>query len=280
MTKNILLINDMPGYGKVALSAMIPVLSYMGHSLCNLPTALVSNTLNYGLFDIMDTTEYMKNTIRVWDELGFHFDAVSTGFVLSPAQADVIGAYIEERKKRDENLFVLVDPIFGDDGVLYNGIEPEAVAHMREICRYGDVVVPNMTEACFLTERHVGELALELSELREVTDSLRKLGAKNVVVTSAVEKATGQHMVYGWNDGIGDYFRLDYDLLPVEMPGTGDVFSAVLLGEMVDGMELVPAVERAMNAVAEIIATMEGEEDLFKGAPIEKIFSEKQRREP
>ena len=28
---NILLINDMPGVGKVATAAMLPILSYMGH---------------------------------------------------------------------------------------------------------------------------------------------------------------------------------------------------------------------------------------------------------
>ena len=59
----ILLINDMAGYGKVALSVMIPVLSHLKFETFNLPTALVSNTLDYGQFDILDTTEYMENTL-------------------------------------------------------------------------------------------------------------------------------------------------------------------------------------------------------------------------
>ena len=48
--KQILLINDMAGYGKVATAAMLPILSYLGHPVYNLPTALVSNTLDYGKF--------------------------------------------------------------------------------------------------------------------------------------------------------------------------------------------------------------------------------------
>ena len=48
MSKKLLLINDMAGYGKVALSAMIPVLSHMKYEVFNLPTAIVSNTLDYG----------------------------------------------------------------------------------------------------------------------------------------------------------------------------------------------------------------------------------------
>ena len=74
MKNQVLLINDLPGYGKVALSAMFPVLSHMGFNLYNLPTALVSNTLDYGKFEILDTTEYMKNSIKVWEQLGFGFD--------------------------------------------------------------------------------------------------------------------------------------------------------------------------------------------------------------
>lgn len=64
---------------------MLPILSKMGYSLYNLPTALVSNTLDYGKFEILDTTSYMENTIKVWNELGFQFDCISTGFILSSA---------------------------------------------------------------------------------------------------------------------------------------------------------------------------------------------------
>ena len=70
MSKKLLLINDLSGYGKVALSAMIPVLSHMKYETYNLPTAIVSNTLDYGKFDILDTTAYMKNTLNVWEQLG------------------------------------------------------------------------------------------------------------------------------------------------------------------------------------------------------------------
>ena len=81
--KDILLINDMPGYGRVALSCMIPVLSNKGKSVFNLPTAVVSNTLDYGKFAILDTTEYMKQATKVWEELDFSFDLIATGFLYS-----------------------------------------------------------------------------------------------------------------------------------------------------------------------------------------------------
>ena len=118
--KNILIINDMPGYGKVALAAMLPILSHMGHNIYNLPTALVSNTLDYGKFTILDTTDYMKKSIAVWKELGFSFDCITTGFLASAEQVDIIRAFIESQRKED--LLVMTDPIMGDEGKLYNGV--------------------------------------------------------------------------------------------------------------------------------------------------------------
>ena len=97
--RQVLLVNDLAGYGKVALSAMVPVLSHMGHHIYNLPTALVSNTLDYGKFDILETTDYMRNTIRVWKELGFRFDAVSTGFIVSDVQAKMIAGFCREQRQ-------------------------------------------------------------------------------------------------------------------------------------------------------------------------------------
>ena len=95
---NILLINDIAGYGKVALSAMIPIMSNMKFQVYNLPTALVSNTLDYGKFDILETTGYMKNSMRVWGELGFTFDTIATGFLVSEEQTRLVAEFCEKKK--------------------------------------------------------------------------------------------------------------------------------------------------------------------------------------
>ena len=104
MSKKLLLINDMAGYGKVALSAMIPVLSHMKYEVFNLPTAIVSNTLDYGKFDILDTTDYMKNAIAVWEQLGFEFDAISTGFIVSKEQTQLVTEFCKARAQIADRL--------------------------------------------------------------------------------------------------------------------------------------------------------------------------------
>ena len=105
MNNKILLINDLAGYGKVALSAMIPVLSHMKYEIFSLPTAIVSNTLDYGKFNILDTTEYMKNTLDVWKQLNFEFDAISTGFIVSKEQTELITEFCKEKSSEGVTIF-------------------------------------------------------------------------------------------------------------------------------------------------------------------------------
>ena len=103
----------------MATAAMLPILSNMGHSVYNLPTALVSNTLDYGTFSILDTTDYMVQAIDAWKKLGFSFDCITTGFLASAEQVDIIREFIASQKK--EGLLVMTDPSWGTTGKLYNG---------------------------------------------------------------------------------------------------------------------------------------------------------------
>lgn len=103
MKDQILLINDLASYGKVALSAMLPVMTHAGLNLYNLPTALVSNTLDYGKFEILETTEYMRKTMKVWAELGFSFDACLHG-IYRFQRAGETDFRLSERAERERNL--------------------------------------------------------------------------------------------------------------------------------------------------------------------------------
>ena len=177
----ILLINDMAGYGKVALSVMIPVFSHLKYEIFNLPTALVSNTLDYGQFSILDTTEYMENTLRVWEKLEFSFDAICTGFIVSEKQSLLVYEYCKEQRKTGTRIFV--DPIMGDDGKRYNGVSDRAVTYMKRLCSIADVIVPNITEACFLSDYTV-KSTYSKNEIEAIAERLKNCGAKAVVITS------------------------------------------------------------------------------------------------
>lgn len=279
MGKRIVLFNDLPGYGKVALAAMVPLFSRMGHFPYQVPTAVVSNTLDFGKFRIQDMTDYMRDTIKVWDELGFDPDCICTGFVLSEEQVELIGDYIRSRKPRrsetqsvDNGRLVMVDPIMADGGKLYNGIGMERVAAMRKLVSYSDVMVPNMTEAGFLTGICPGRERASESELRELVDGLHKLSGKSVVITSAQDSETEEHLVCGYDHKSGQYFRVPFTFLPVRVAGSGDIFSTVMTGKLLNGESLEAAVQEAVRVLTALIRENQSHLDEYKGILVERYW--------
>ncbi|ETD18430.1 MULTISPECIES: pyridoxamine kinase [Prevotellaceae] len=267
--KQILLINDMAGYGKVATAAMLPILSYMGLPTYNLPTALVSNTLDYGKFNILDTTEYIKGVFPVWKELHFAFDAIATGFITTEQQARIIAAYCLEQAQNGTTIFV--DPIMGDEGKLYNGITPATIDNMRKMISVAHLTYPNYTEACYLTGTAYQPHGVTADEAHALIDKLRKICPKSVLITSVT--IDGQPSVMGYNHDTQEYFCLPYTEIPVHFPGTGDIFSAVLIGYLLQEQSLKASTRKAMDAVYKLIDLNKDNKDKNRGIPLEKFLA-------
>ncbi len=269
MDKQILLINDIAGYGKVATAAMLPILSYMGLPVYNLPTCLVSNTLDYGKFHLLDTTDYIQGVFPVWRELGFRFNAIATGLLASPRQASIVAHYCVEQAKQGTTIFV--DPIMGDEGKLYNGVSEESIDSMRLMLSVSDLTYPNYTEACYLTNTPYRAGGVTFDEASVLLDNLRKLAPRSVLITSIT--VDGQPSVVGHNHISDEHFILPYDEIPVHFPGTGDIFSAILIGQLMHGQPLRQSTRRAMDSVAQLISLNQDNRDKNRGIPIEKYLS-------
>ena len=288
----ILLVYDLAGYGKVALSVMIPIFSHLKFETFNLPTALVSNTFDYGKFDILDTTAYMRNTIGIWDQLGFSFDAICTGFIASKEQSQLVTDYCRRHKERN-GAKVFVDPVMADNGFLYNGVTFETVLYLRELCSTADVVLPNITEACFLTGVKVkGEervllgasatpatpsatltrhkLSCSADEIDSIVAGLKDLGAKNVVITSA--NLEGRSCTIVGKEGHDGWRPFYYKEIPAQFAGTGDTFTSLVASSVMRGNPLEEAVPKAMKVMEYLISTNFQNEDKYKGIPIEQYL--------
>ena len=264
--KQLLLINDVCGYGKVATAAMLPILSYMGLPVYNLPTALVSNTLDYGKFNLLETTDYIRGVFPVWKELGFRFDAIATGFIASEQQADLIAQYCREQEATGTVIFV--DPIMGDEGKLYNGVTPATIHSMREMLSVAHLCYPNYTEACYLTGQPYHPEGVGGEEAKLLVRKLREIGAKSVLITSIT--VDGQPSVVGYNHLTSTWFSLPYTEIPVHFPGTGDIFSAILIGHFLNGRSLEESTQRAMDGVYKLIDLNKDNVDKNRGIPVEK----------
>lgn len=247
--KKICCVNDMPGVGKIALSAMVPILSEKGIDVSCLPTALVSNPLNFGKFDILDTTDYMEKCVDIWNALGFRFDCIATGFMVNPRQVRITQKLIQNQA--DADLLVVVDPIMGDKGKLYNGMDHSNVEIMRKLCGYADILIPNFTESCFLTDCFFEDPSLTKEQAKELLNKCRGLGAKSVVITSAC--VSGKDCVVGFDHKKNETFEIGFDRIDVPFLGTGDLFSAVLIADTLSGSDLYTATAHAMQVVSDRI---------------------------
>lgn len=277
--KQILLINDVVGHSHVGMTAMLPILTYLGHATFNLPTALVSNTLDYGQFNILETTDYMRNTISVWRKLGFKIDAICTGLMFSEEQAHLVTNYCLEQRASGTTLFV--DPVMGDGGRLYNGMTHSHVELMRNMVSVADLTLPNLTEACLLADIPFRQEGYTWDEACQLLDAITALGARSVVITSA--QVDGKHCVVGRRSDEplpgfkqtleeGRYFQIDYDEIPAMFHGTGDIFSAILIGHLLRGDTLRQSTQTAMRVVRDLIRYNLDQKDKMSGIPIERCL--------
>ncbi|MBQ2511423.1 MAG: bifunctional hydroxymethylpyrimidine kinase/phosphomethylpyrimidine kinase [Bacteroidales bacterium] len=259
--------------------AMWPILTYYGHAVYNLPTALVSNNFDYGDYSVMETTAYMRDTLPVWQRLHFAFDAVCTGYMFSDEQARLVADYSRSLAASGTALFV--DPVMADSGSLYHGLDAHHIDLMRDMVSVADLTFPNYTEACLLTDTPFRQEGMTWEQAVVLMDKMADLGAKAVVVTSA--KVDGHPCVIGRRSstpikGIvqdfeeGRYFRLDYDEIPIAFPGTGDIFSSVLIGHLMSGETLKDSTLSAMAVVRRLIDHNRNQDDIRLGIPIEQFL--------
>ena len=269
--KQILLVNDMAGHSKVGMGAMVPVLSYFGFPTFNLPTALVSNTFDYGRFNILETTAYIRGTLSVWKELGFSYDAICTGCMFTEEQVRLIADYCREQKEA-RGTIVFVDPVMGDGGKLYKGMTMQQVELMREMVRVADLVLPNYTEAALLAGIPFRQEGITRNEAYQMLDSLCLLGTKSALITSCV--IDGRSSVVGYNHFNGEYFCHEYEEIPGLFHGTGDIFAAILISQLLDGKPLMESTRHTMDTVYRLIERNKNLPDKFRGILIEQFLNE------
>jgi len=262
-----LLINDLCGYGTISLSAMSSILERMHYQTSPLPTALVSSTLNRQQVALLDTSSYVRDAFVAWDALGVRFDAIATGFIASEDEAEAIEGFC--RKKAQEGALVFVDPIMGDNGALYKRVDPSTVERMRRLVAISDYTVPNATEACLLAGIDPAEVAsFSKARVLELVERLRDAGASSLAITSCVVEGTD--CVVGYDEKADEEFLLPIDYIPRYFAGTGDIFSSIVLGKVMQHENLKEATALAMQTVHTLIARHQDQEDVFLGLPLEE----------
>ena len=258
-------LHDLSAFGRCALTVVIPALSAMGVQVLPVPTALLStHTGGFDGYYFRDMSDSIEPIASHWESIGVRPDAVYTGFLSGEEQCAIIERFIHRFGGADT--LTMVDPVFGDDGVLYSSCTEGLVDRMRELCKQGDVIVPNLTEACRLCRMpYLNTTAMPSAELNAyVSDllyTLADLGPRRVVITGIVTDTSKNVATAAL-----DLTEKSLDKTPFSVnlqreggsyPGTGDLFASVLLGKLLGGAAFPAAVAAASAFVRDVIAVSE-----------------------
>ena len=247
--KRIITIQDISCVGKCSLTVALPIISAMGVEASILPTAVLSTHTMFKNFTCKDLTDQIKPIAAHWQQEGFVFDAVYTGYLGSFEQIDLMKEFFQQFKTDSNILFV--DPAMADNGKLYPAFDEAFAKHMSTLCAKADIIVPNITEAAFMTGM---EYRTEYDEayIKEMLQRLCQLGTKISILTG-VGFEDGKTGVMGYDSLKDEYYYYCHDRLPVSYHGTGDIFSSTCVGAMMNGMDWKDAIQVAADYTAECI---------------------------
>ena len=247
--KRILTMQDISCLGKCSITIALPVLSAMGIETVILPTAVLSTHTMFQNFTVKDLSDQIKPITEHWKRENIKFDAIYTGYLGTPEEIELAKNIFKDFKQPDSMIFV--DPVMADNGKLYPAFDMAYAKKNAELCAAADVIVPNITEACFMTGIEYQE-NYNQDYIINLLKKLAELGAKIVIITG-VSLSHGKTGAMGYNTNTGEFFSYQNDLVPAKYHGTGDLFSSVCAGAILRGKDLQSAIQLAADYTAETI---------------------------
>ena len=245
--KKIAVINDFSGFGRCSIAVALPIISTLKIQCCPLPTSIFSNHTGFDSFFFDDYTDKMPLYINEWKKLGLRFDGITSGFLGSKKQIEIVTQFFKDFKTK-ENI-IIVDPVMGDYGKIYATYTKEMCEEMKKLVQYADIITPNITELCILTDTPYQE-KWKISELEKMTEELAEKGPEKIVVTGIVQKEFIANFCYekGKSPKILRCHRVG-----TQRSGTGDVFSSIIAADAVNQVPFDKSVKKASNFIKKCI---------------------------
>ena len=247
--KRVLSIQDLSYFGKCSQTIAVPVLSAMGIEAVPLLTSVLSTHTGIPGYAFRTMRDFIPDVTSQWKALGLKFDAIYTGYLGSREDVRMVESVLDDFLT-PETLLV-VDPAMGDQGKLYPGFDQAYVEENKTLCGRADLVVPNLTELCFLTGTEYRE-NLDEEELQERLKIMASLGCGQVLLTGA-SLSEGMTGAYGYDASENTFYACQNEHIPGTYVGTGDLFSSVLTGALVRGRDLQQSAELACSYVQKTI---------------------------
>ncbi len=254
--KRVAAIHDISCLGKCSLTVALPVLSAAGIETAVIPTAVLStHTGGFKNYTSLDLTAEMPKIIEHWKSLNLEFDAVYSGYLGSKEQVDIVCDFLEFFKS--EKTLAVVDPAMADNGKMYTLLDMEFAAEMKKLCSKADIIVPNVTEACFMLGEEYISSGYDAEYIENTVRRLADWGPEKIVLTGVhLEDETVASVAYDKQQEKIHYVKRKR--IDGTFHGTGDVFASTLTAALLNGNDLFEATEIAVDfAVGSIKRTVD-----------------------
>lgn len=263
-TKRILTMQDLSCVGQCSLTVALPILSRYGIEACVLPTAVLSNHTMFKGWSYLDLTPELPAIYENWKNNDIKFDAFLLGYLGKAELMALAEKCFDEFS--NEGAPVIIDPVFADNGKLYGGFDLAYVAEMRKLIKRADIILPNVTEACFLTETaYQPECNKAFAKL--LAEKLACLTDGVIIITGVESDGNIGELIYC--GGKCEYVLLEK--LPEKRHGTGDIFASVFTANYLGGKSLADSCNAASQFVIDCLKSTDA--DHFYGVNFEKVLN-------
>ena len=268
--KKILTVQDISCVGQCSLTVALPIISACGIETCILPSAVLSTHTAPGFsgFTFRDLTEDIPGIMAHWKKQDITFDAIYTGYLGSQRQIDLVKQLFATLTK--PNALKIVDPAMADNGKLYPGFNMEFAQAMKTLCAEADIILPNLTEACFMTGLPYKETYTE-EYIKEVIAKMREFGAKTIILTGIGYTPDSTGVVVAENDSIKHY---KHKKIAGGCHGTGDVYASAFVGSLIRGKDAFEAATIAADYTVRCIENTQGDASHWYGVKFEPVLPE------
>ena len=267
--KKILTIQDISCVGQCSLTVALPILSACGMETCILPSAVLStHTAGFSGFTFRDLTDDMPAIQEHWKKENIKFKAIYTGYLGSIKQIGYVRDILKTMGTDD--CVRIVDPAMADNGQLYSIFNQDYVEAMKVLCGEADILVPNITEACFLTDEEYKETYDE-GYICNLVEKLKALGAKTVVLTG-VSYESGKTGVIVYENDKMEYYK--HDKIAKGSHGTGDIYASAFVGALMNDKSVYESAKIAADYTVKCIINTQGDADHWYGAKFETALGD------
>lgn len=267
MSTKVLTIQDISCVGQCSLTVALPIISACGLETCILPSAVLStHTGGFSGFTFRDLTEDIPGIAEHWRKEGIDFEAIYTGYLGSAKQIEYVMDIMKTLSAK--NCLHIVDPAMADNGKLYTGFDLAFVQEMKKLCYSADIILPNITEACYITDTEYQE-NYDRKFIDDLLSKLKANGAKTVILTGVSFNPETTGVLIYENDEVKYY---EHKKIANGCHGTGDIYASAFTGAMMRGHNAFDSAKIAADYTVKCIENTQGDKDHWYGAKFESAL--------